>query len=121
MDDPGSDAVVQRHECPPACVLVDRWPDRVDFRIEGEIDLSNAEVVRTLLHEQITRDHEQVRLDLSAVEYLDSSSLRLLTELAQSLRSRRQHLVLVASPNSLAHRLLTLTGLTDMFVLVPEP
>jgi anti-anti-sigma factor len=108
-------------ECPPALVLVESCEHRVVFRIEGEIDLSNADVVRALVHEHISRDHDRVCLDLGGVGYLDSSSLRLLTELAQSLRARRQQLVVVAPADSVAHRLLTLTGLGDAFDVASEP
>jgi anti-sigma B factor antagonist len=106
--------------CPPARVLVDSCDHAVVFRIEGEIDLSNADDLRTLVHAHISRDHDRVCLDLGGVGYLDSSSLRLLTELAQALRARRQQLVVVAPADSVAHRLLTLTGLGDAFDVAPE-
>ncbi len=116
-EEPGSATVF---DCPPARVRVEDGADRVIFRVDGEIDLSNAEPLRLLALQHITRDHDHVTLDLSAVEYLDSSSLRLITELAQSLRARRQRFVIVAPPTSVAHRLLTITGLADAFLVAPE-
>jgi anti-anti-sigma factor len=117
---PGTGAATV-YDCPPARVSVEDRGERVIFQIDGEIDLSNAEPLRVLALEHITRDHDHVALDLSAVQYLDSSSLRLITELAQSLRARRQRFVIVAPPTSVAHRLLTITGLADTFSVASEP
>ena len=107
-------------DCPPAQLRVEDDQGEIVFRIEGEVDLSNADTLRGVMLDHISRDHDCVVLDVSEVRYLDSSSLKLLTELAQMLRVRRQDLQIVAPPQSVALRLLTITGLANAFAVVPE-
>jgi anti-anti-sigma factor len=105
------------YQCPPATVDVEPGAERVVFVVDGEIDLSNAAAVRQIMEQHITRDHDDVVLDLGAVEYLDSASLHLLTEIGQLLRVRRQRLVLVAPNGSPAHTILAISGLTSAFAI----
>jgi anti-anti-sigma factor len=120
VDDAEADSVVGSYECFPASVHVTTSPGNVVFSVEGEIDLSNTEQLRLVMEEYISRDHDCVRLDLSKVSYLDSSSLHLLTHLARTLRTRRQSMSLVAPPGSVARRLLAATGLLDAFHFEPD-
>jgi anti-anti-sigma factor len=82
-------------------------------RIEGEIDLSNAEQIRDDVTKAVPHDAAGVALDLTATTYLDSSGIRLLFDLAQRLHARRQQLVLVVTDQALVRRVIVLTKLDE--------
>jgi anti-sigma B factor antagonist/stage II sporulation protein AA (anti-sigma F factor antagonist) len=82
-------------------------------RIEGEIDLSNADEIGDDVSRAVPHDAAGVVLDLTGTTYLDSSGLRLLFDLAQRLHVRRQQLVLVVTDEALVRRVIVLTKLDD--------
>jgi anti-anti-sigma factor len=82
-------------------------------RIEGEVDLSNADDVRTDLIAAVPHAAAGLVLDLTSTTYLDSSGIRLLFDLAQRLHARRQQLVLVVTDEALVRRVIVLTKLDD--------
>jgi anti-anti-sigma factor len=79
--------------------------------LEGEVDLSNVEEIRTLLVDAVSHETECLVLDLTATEYLDSTGVRLLFELAERLQGRRQQLRLVVNRDALVRRVIVLTQL----------
>jgi len=78
-------------------------------RLSGEIDLSNAQSVREQLLAAVPNTASELVLDLSETEYLDSSGVRLIFELADRLRSRGQKLAIVVPDHSHVRRVLVLT------------
>jgi anti-sigma B factor antagonist/stage II sporulation protein AA (anti-sigma F factor antagonist) len=82
-------------------------------RVEGEIDLSNAQDIRSDVTDAVPQGAAGVVLDLTATTYLDSSGIRLLFDLAQRLHARRQQLVLVVTDEALVRRVIVLTKLDD--------
>jgi anti-anti-sigma factor len=94
--------------------------DRIDVaRLSGEIDLANA---TTLFHEilaQVRSDSVGLVIDLSEVEFLDSTGVRLLFRVAERLEPRRQGLCLVAPPGSPPFRILRLSGFDSYRQVVP--
>ena len=82
-------------------------------RVEGEVDLSNADEIRDDVSRAVPHDAAGVALDLTATTYLDSSGIRLLFDLAQRLHARRQQLVLVVTDQALVRRVILLTKLDD--------
>jgi anti-anti-sigma factor len=83
--------------------------DVVVGRLRGEVDLSNAESVKERLFGSVPNTASALVLDLSETDYLDSSGVRLIFELAQRLQARGQKLDLVVPDNSVINRLLVLT------------
>jgi anti-sigma B factor antagonist/stage II sporulation protein AA (anti-sigma F factor antagonist) len=81
--------------------------------VRGEIDLSNAETIRSEIIDAVPREARGLVLDLTETTYLDSTGVRLLFELADRLQSRRQRLVLVVREAALVRRVLVLTKLDD--------
>jgi anti-anti-sigma factor len=79
--------------------------------VEGEVDLSNVEDVRTLLVDAVNHETDCLILDLSKTSYLDSTGVRLLFELAERLQGRRQQLRLVVDEEALVRRVIVLTQL----------
>ena len=73
------------------------------------MDLSNVPSVREQLLAAIPNTATAVVLDLSETDYLDSSGVRLIFELAERMRTRGQKLELVVPEESFIKRVLVLT------------
>jgi anti-anti-sigma factor len=69
-------------------------------RVQGEVDASNARTVCERLTEAVPNTAMGMVVDLSATEYLDSSGVHTLFEVADALRRRQQQLHLVVAPDS---------------------
>jgi anti-anti-sigma factor len=78
-------------------------------RLSGEVDLSNVPSVRERLLAAIPNTATALVLDLSDTDYLDSSGVRLIFELAERMRTRGQKLHLVVPESSFVKRVLLLT------------
>jgi anti-anti-sigma factor len=78
-------------------------------RLGGELDLYNAEKVRTALLDVAGKAPERLVLDLAEVEFIDSTALGALIEARASLPNRRG--LLLASPNIETRRALQVSGL----------
>jgi anti-anti-sigma factor len=89
-------------------------------RIAGEIDISNATLVRDALGAAIP-DLPEVVLDLTGTEYLDSAGLGMLFRLAERLSYNRQELRLVIAPNAAIRAVIRLTGLDQVVPVREEP
>jgi len=96
-----------------AQVAVERRGDTTVVRIEGEVDLSNADAVRSEIIAAAPHGSGGIVLDLTATTYLDSSGIRLLFDVAERLHSRRQRIALVVTEAALVRRMLVLTKLDD--------
>ena len=83
--------------------------DVVVARVEGEVDLSNADSVKERLLEAVPNSASALVLDLSETEYLDSSGIRLIFQLEARLSSRGQKLDIVIPEGSKVRRVLLLT------------
>jgi len=77
--------------------------------VSGEVDLSNAGSVTEQLVDAMPNSATALVLDLSGTQYLDSSGVRMLFELAQRLRNRGQGLEIVVPDDSSVRRVLLLT------------
>ena len=77
--------------------------------VRGEVDLSNAPSVRERLLGAVPNTAAALVLDLSGTDYLDSSGVGLIFELAERLGGRGQKLELVVPDDSAIKRVLVLT------------
>jgi anti-anti-sigma factor len=84
--------------------------DIVVARIEGEIDLSNAQPIGNRLRELLTNRSVALIVDLGPTTYLDSSGIALIFGLFDELRRRQQVLHLVVPEGSQLTRVLNITG-----------
>jgi anti-anti-sigma factor len=96
---------------PLAVVKVDERGPVLVARVQGEVDLSNVDEIRSLLVGAVTHEVECLILDLTPTTYLDSTGVRLLFELAERLQGRRQQLRLVVDDGTLVRRVVVLTQL----------
>ena len=88
---------------------LDRIGDAVVAHIAGEVDLSNAESITERLVDAVPNTAAALVLDLSETDYLDSSGVRMIFELAHRLRNRGQELGLVVPEDANIRRVLVLT------------
>jgi anti-anti-sigma factor len=86
--------------------------------VTGEIDLSNSEALRANILELVPDDGDGMVLDLTHTNYIDSSGVRLLFDIAARVQSRHQRLVIVVSEEALIRRVVVLTKLDDVVPLV---
>lgn len=79
-------------------------------RLEGEIDLANADVVRGALARAASNDIAGAVVDLSKTTYMDSAGINVLFHLRERLRVRGQEVRLVVPPGSGAYDALRYSG-----------
>jgi anti-sigma B factor antagonist len=87
--------------------------------VQGEIDVSNATGLGRELTDISNRALGLV-VDLTGVEYLDSSGIALLYELNLRLRRRRQGFVVVSPTGSAPRRVLELTAFNSRAAIAEE-
>jgi anti-anti-sigma factor len=80
-------------------------------RIEGEVDMTNAESVGEQLRGMLTNRSEGLIVDLGATSYLDSSGIAMLFAIAEELRRRQQQLHVVVPESSPLRRVIGIAGL----------
>ena len=81
----------------------------------GDVDLAGGPVLEQAI--ELREGDETVTIDLSGVEFIDSSGLRSLLGASRRAHERGKDLVL-RSPSAGVTRLLALTGTTDLFRVV---
>jgi anti-sigma B factor antagonist len=100
-DQPGPD------QGPVAVDAVDGW---VVLSVRGEVDLA-LEPALVAAHDQVTaHDEPHLYVDLTGVDFLDSSGVAALACLQRHARERRGHFV-ISSAGPIVQRVLELTGL----------
>ncbi len=82
------------------------------IHVRGEIDMSTAGRLRDAIEPHMGPE-QTIILDLSGVEFMDSSCLAVLVQARGRLTENGGSLVL-RNPSSSAHRVLTVGGATDL-------
>ena len=88
-------------------------------RIEGEIDISNADDVRDALEQLVGNAARGLVVDLSEVRYFDSAAVHLILRLASQLQKRRQQLHAVAPSDEAVRHVLLLMAVEKLVPLHP--
>ena len=101
---------------------MDRWTielvvDHVVARVDGDLDLTNSRHLVDFLGRLSTLAEYPVEVDLSGVEFIDSSGLHALLT-AHRLLLERDNTLTIVNPSPCARRLLELTGCTEIFSIV---
>ena len=89
-------------------------------RVRGEVDMVNADLVGDQIRAAGRLDGPLV-LDLSQVQFFDSSGLRMLQQLSDELDGEGGRLTVVTTPESIVGRLLTLTNLDTYLHVTSAP
>jgi anti-sigma B factor antagonist len=92
-----------------ADIAVERQAGTVVGRLTGEVDMTNAGLVRDRLLDAVPNDVLALVLDLGGCRYLDSAGIEVIFDLSRRLQRRRQELRLVVPESSPLGRVLTLT------------
>lgn len=91
--------------------------------LSGEIDMSNAAEIGSAITDATPNDARGVAIDMSGVQYADSSGIHLIFELRERLRARGIELKVVIPPGSAVSDALRLAGiprLIDVIETLPE-
>jgi anti-anti-sigma factor len=86
-------------------------------RINGDVDLANTHDIYHRISSAYRPDVDQVVVDLGGITYLDSAGLGMLVRIASSLAAARTTMTVVAPPESVAGRVISLSGLADELLL----
>ena len=82
------------------------------IHVRGEIDIATAGRLRDVIEPHMG-PKQKIILDLSEVEFMDSSALHVLVQARGRLTEDGGSLIL-RNPSSAAHRLLTVAGANDL-------
>ena len=82
------------------------------IHVRGEIDMATAGRLRDVIEPHLGPE-QTIVLDLSEVDFMDSSALHVLVQARGRLTENGGSLVL-RNPSRIAHRLLTVAGATDL-------
>jgi anti-sigma B factor antagonist len=97
----------------PSVLSVDLNGDSCVVRLGGELDLYNASAVREALFKACNDGPTRVVVDLSEVEFMDSTALGVLIEARTKLPNRKAFLL--AAPGLETKRALQISGLDRHF------
>jgi anti-anti-sigma factor len=78
--------------------------------VEGEIDVSNTDRLQRELTGAVSNSAHGLLVDLSDLDFLDSSCVHMLYALAERLGDRQQRFAVVLPPNRPTRRTIELTG-----------
>ncbi len=81
--------------------------------LSGEFDSSNAEYVRNKMDELIEEKIDRLVIDLSSLEFMDSTGIGVLIGRYKKLKSKSIPIFL-ASPKKSVDKILTLSGIYDI-------
>jgi anti-anti-sigma factor len=85
--------------------------------VEGEIDLSNATELEMAISHAVGNEAVGLAVDLARVDYLDSSGVTLLFNLARRVARRQQRFAVVAPAEAHVAEILSLSGATEALAL----
>jgi len=88
--------------------------------LSGEVDLAAAEAVEERIRTTLSGEPDVLVLDLRAVEFLDSSGLRVVLSLDKAQRDRGARMVVVRGGRRVA-RVMELTGADRQLEMVDDP
>ena len=95
----------------PIDITVHRHGTWTRISVSGDLDMATA----PRLQESTTAVKENLALDLSRVRFIDSSGLRALFQINQTIEP-----VALVSPSAVVQRLLSLTDMAQVFVVVDD-
>ena len=97
-----------------ADVTIERHGGTVVARLSGEVDMTNAALVRDRLLDAVPNDVLALVVDLEGCRYLDSAAIEVIFDLSRRLARRRQELRLVVPDSSPLGRVLLLTDVNSV-------
>jgi anti-anti-sigma factor len=83
-------------------------------RLSGEVDITQASVLREQLLAAVRNDDVGLVVDLTDASYVDSVGVSLLFELAERLSGRQIRFAVVVPPEGLIERVITIVDLNSV-------
>jgi len=99
--------------CPEVTAFEEGRAGRTVIWLRGEHDTSTAMALVELMTRVIALDHADVVLDLSDVQFMDSTTVRIIIRARKFLQQRSRRLS-VRSPSTFARRVLAICGLEEL-------
>ena len=97
----------------------DAGDGRHEVAASGEVDIESVERLLEVSRECLDASPQVLALDLAGVTFIDSSGLGALVRIRKAADARNADLVLQNVPGSV-HRLLEVTGLSEVFTTSPS-
>jgi anti-sigma B factor antagonist len=101
---------------PPPVLSISALPEpgaTVRLAAVGELDISTVDVLRDALHEQV-HSGQDVLLDLSGVEFMDASGIRVILDVISTAKMQGVHLYLAPDLRPFVERLLEVTAILPL-------
>ena len=93
--------------------------ETIRILVEGEVDLYTSPKLRSAIMESVPASSSRVEVDLSAVDYMDSSGVATLVEGFKSSREHKKSFTLV-TPSLSVMKVLELAKLDSVFEIQKE-
>jgi anti-sigma B factor antagonist len=109
---------IESGDSEPAQLIVerlDRESDVITFVVAGQLDVSTEAELRDALQEALKDEPKRIVLDVSSLDFMDSSGLAVLI-----VAARQVEVVELLNPTSVIRRVITLTGLTQILRMTPD-
>lgn len=103
-----------------ATLRVQERGDIVMATVEGEIDLSNAGELLDELTSAVPNSARGLLIDLTSLEFLDSSGIHMLYDLAERLATRQQGFAVILEPNAPPRRAIEVSGVEPAAWMHPD-
>lgn len=104
---------------PPFEVNVRHARDRVIVELTGELDLATAPRLRDRLAVLSEDGHDRITLDLTDLDFIDSTGLSVLV-MAYTRAESSGGGMIVRNPSSAVMRIFEITGLASVFTIVAD-
>jgi anti-sigma B factor antagonist len=91
-----------------------------EIRLYGELDSYSAPRVRQLIDSLVTQEQPILRINMTGLDYIDSTGLGVLVGALKRTTDLAGILVLI-EPSPQVSRVLQVTGLDHMFKVQPDP
>jgi len=101
-------------------IKTERSGESIIFRLRGALDIATSPTIRAALLEEVTEHRHKVVVDLTQLNFLDSTGLgALIGAQRRALERGGEHLRLVVTEGPIS-RLLNITGLMEVFAVYPS-
>ena len=104
----------------PLVISTAEHDDRVVLALSGELDLATAEDLRRAAVRAEASGRQRLVVDLSALQFIDSSGIHLIVQLANRMRARGPELSVVRGPDPV-HRVFELCRLDQELPFADPP
>jgi anti-sigma B factor antagonist len=106
-----------RSNAPPVfCVTASHIAEQAVVVLSGELDLATAPQLRARLAAMIENGEKQIVLDLTGLEFIDSTGLSVLVMVFKRTQAAGGSMV-IRNPSSGVTRIFEITGLSSLFAM----